>query len=131
MADENKPIGVDATGYEVLTKAVAELLNSYPLLNGDVITFEKLEESGIAFSASSGALVMSEIRDVVGGVFQNCQFPFFIVYRTSGNKVKAQTFLDEIGKWICKEPNGKDIATAVYPESVMIRSMDRSKKYEG
>ena len=42
--------------------AIRELLNQYPgLLEGEIIKFEELkEESGIAFSADSGALVFSE-----------------------------------------------------------------------
>lgn len=108
MADEIKPIGVDATGYEVLTNAVLELLNQYPGLDGREILFEQLSEtSGIAFSADNGSLVMSETEDVLGGIRQKCQYPFFIVYRTASTreyqKLGVQEFLDTIGKWICRE----------------------------
>lgn len=108
MAEEIKPIGVDATGYEVLTKAVQELLNAYPGLDGKEILFEELSEtSGIAFSANNGALVMVERKNILGAIKQECQFPFFIIYRTASTrefqKLRVQTFLDTIGKWICKE----------------------------
>lgn len=108
MAD-NTPITVDSAGYEVLTKAVAELLNQYPGLDGRIVSFEELDATGgIAFSADNGALVMKEQRDVLDHIKQTCQFPFFIVYRTASvraaQKIKVQTFLDSIGKWICKEP---------------------------
>ena len=58
MADV-KPIGLDATGYEVLTVAVKSLLNQYPgLYDGEIVKFEEMEkDSGIAFSADNGALV--------------------------------------------------------------------------
>lgn len=115
MADA-KPIGQDPTGYEVLTKAVKDLLNQYPGLNGQKIRFEQLEpDSGIAFSADSGALVMAERRSITDHVRQTCQYPFFIVYRTASSrdfqKLNVQVFMDSIGKWLCKEEGN-----AVYPE---------------
>ena len=60
MAD--KPIGKDATGYEILTDAMKALLNQYPgLYENETIKFEELgKESGIAFSADNGALVYKE-----------------------------------------------------------------------
>ena len=60
MAD--KPIGKDATGYEILTDAMKALLNQYPgLYENETIKFEELgKESGIAFSADNGALIYSE-----------------------------------------------------------------------
>ena len=64
MAD--KPIGKDATGYEILTDAMKALLNQYPgLYDNETIKFEELgKESGIAFSADNGALVYLEKEDV-------------------------------------------------------------------
>lgn len=123
--DDKKPIGVDASGYEVLTKAVRDLLNQYPGLNGREIKFEQLEaDSGIAFSADSGALVMLEKRSITDHVTQSCQYPFFLVYRAADTrdvqKVKVQTFLDGIGKWLCHEIPG-----AVYPELAGGRKITR------
>lgn len=107
--EEVKPIGADATGYELLTRAVKDLLNQYPGLGGQKIAFEELgEESGIAFSADAGALVMSERRSITDHVRQTCQFPFLVIYRTSATrefqKLNVTNFLDSLGKWICKEP---------------------------
>ena len=109
MEDELKPIGTDATGYEYLKKAVKDLLNSFPGLNGQTIYFEELgEESGIAFSADSGALVMAERRSITDHVTQTCQFPFLVIYRTTATrefqKMNVSNFLDSLGKWLCKEP---------------------------
>lgn len=106
---ENKPIGIDADGYQVLTNAVLDLLGNYPGLNGQEILFEELgAEDGLAFSADSGALVMSERRSITDHVFQQCQFPIFIVLRMNSTreyqKLQAQAFLDTLGKWLCKEP---------------------------
>ena len=121
MAD---PIGIDHEGYEVMTKAVSELLNSFPGLDGRIVRFEELDNnSGIAFSADNGALVMSERRDITDHIKQTCAFPFFLVYRSASTraaqKVAIQTFFDSIGKWICNEPaevNGQEIRLESYPE---------------
>lgn len=122
--EEAKPIGTDATGYELLTRAVKDLLNQFPGLNGQKITFEELgEEDGIAFSADAGALVMSERRSITDHVVQSCQFPFLVVYRTSATrefqKLNVSTFLDSLGKWICKEPveiSGTTYRLSAYPQ---------------
>ena len=140
MADELKPIGVDASGYELLTTAVRDLLMKYPGLDDDTIYFEELgEEAGIAFSADAGALIMSEKRDITDHIQQNCQFPFFIIYRTAATreyeKLRVQEFLDTLGKWICKEPaviNGEVLQRPVYPvlsEGRKITRITRSNSY--
>ena len=115
--ETTQPIGVDATGYTVLTRAVLELLESFPGLGDNEIRFEELgAKSGIAFSADAGALVMSERRSITDHVVQTCQYPFFVVYRTSSSreyqKLYVQDFMDTLGKWLCKEPaeiNGETI----------------------
>ena len=60
MAD--KPIGKDATGYEILTDAMKAHLNQNPgLYENATIKIEELgKESGIAFTADNGALITSE-----------------------------------------------------------------------
>ena len=106
----DKVIGRDASGFDILTRAVKSLLNQYPgLEDGEVIKFEELgKESGIAFSADNGALVYAESEDVCGGIHQQCQYPFYVVYRTAATKerlkLNVQDFLDTLGKWICREP---------------------------
>ena len=111
MDNEQKPIGKDATGYEVITEAMKDLLNQFPgLLPGEEVKYEELgEDSGIAFSNDAGALVYTEREDVIGGVHQTCQYPFFIVYRAASSakerqKMSIQEFLDAFGKWLCREP---------------------------
>lgn len=122
--DNLKPIGKDATGYEVLTNAVKELLNQFPGLRSDEeVKFEELkDEKGIAFSANSGALVYAEKQDICGVYHQTCQYPFFLVYRTASikerQKISVQEFLDTFGKWLCKEPcviNGALADRPIYP----------------
>nr|DAZ41179.1 MAG TPA: Minor capsid protein from bacteriophage [Caudoviricetes sp.] len=124
MADERKPIGKDASGYDVLTIAVKALLNQFPgLYENETVKFEELgEDSGIAFSADNGALIFSETEDVLGGVRQTCQYPFYIIYRTSSTKerqkMSIQEFLDTFGKWLCREPvviDGSEQRLSNYP----------------
>lgn len=121
---ETKPIGKDATGYEILTSAMKALLNQYPGLDpGETIKFEELgEDSGIAFSADNGALVYSEKEDICGGIHQVCQYPFYVVYRSAAQKerykLSIQQFLDTLGKWICREPaviNGVETRLSAFP----------------
>jgi hypothetical protein len=122
--DERKPIGKDASGYDVLTIAVKALLNQFPgLYENETVKFEELsEDSGIAFSADNGALIFSETEDVLGGVRQTCQYPFYIIYRTSSTKerqkMSIQEFLDTFGKWLCREPvviDGSEQRLSNYP----------------
>ena len=124
MGDERKPIGKDASGYNVLTIAVKALLNQFPgLYENETVKFEELgEDSGIAFSADNGALIFSETEDVLGGVRQTCQYPFYIIYRTSSTKerqkMSIQEFLDTFGKWLCREPvviDGSEQRLSKYP----------------
>lgn len=135
MADELKPIGKDATGYEVITEAMKDLLNQFPgLLPGEQIKYEELKkDQGIAFSNDSGALVYSETEDVIGGVHQTCQYPFFIVYRSAGSareaqKMSIQEFLDAFGKWLCQEPaviNEDTYKLSSYPKLAGTRQIKR------
>lgn len=137
MADAANPIGVDATGFGVLSKAILEMLNQYPSLNGRTILFEELgKDGGIAMSADNGALIMTERRSITDHVFQTCQFPFFVVYRTTSTrenqKLQVQTFLDALGKWLCKEPVSPLAVACVYPtltDGRRITRITRSNAY--
>ncbi len=107
--EQVKPIGADVDGFEILTNAVLNLLNQFPGLNDREIRFEELgDDSGIAFSADNGALIISEQRSITDHVRQTCQYPFFVVYRTASTqeyqKLRVQAFFDSLGKWICREP---------------------------
>lgn len=133
MAEELKPIGADVSGFQILTNAVLTLLSTFPGLNGREILFEELDkESGIAFSADNGALIMSERRSITDHVRQNCQYPFFIVYRTASTteyqKLQVQAFFDALGKWLCREPvevNGEIVRLMSYPDLTDNRRITR------
>lgn len=139
MNDDVKPIGYDVSGYEILTNAVLSMLSGFPGLNGREILFEELDESGIAFSADNGALVISERRSITDHVVQTCQFPFFVIYRTTSTKefqkLQVQSFFDALGKWICKEPaqiNGETYRLTTYPalaDGRRITRVTRSNSY--
>lgn len=137
-----KPIGKDATGYEVLTEAMKDLLNQFPgLYEGEEVKYEELaDDSGIAFSNDSGALVYTETEDIIGGVHQTCRYPFFIVYRAASSakerqKMSIQEFLDAFGKWLCREPaviNGETYKLAGYPKLAgtrQIKKITRDNSY--
>ena len=110
MLEERKPIGKDASGFDILTQAAKALLNQFPgLEEGEVVKFEELgDESGIAFSADNGALIYSQKTDILDNVYQECRYPFYIVYRTASTKerqkINIQEFLEQFGKWLCREP---------------------------
>lgn len=108
---ENVPIDRDILGFDVITNAVKELLNQFPGLSaGEEVRFEEFgEDGGIAFSNNKGTLVCDRKKSITGVVWQRCQYPFYIVYRTISTterqKLIVQEFLDAFGKWICREPN--------------------------
>ena len=141
MPDIVKPIGKDAEGYEILTEAMKGLLNQYPgLYDDEKIKYEELESgSGISFYADTGALVFSEKEDICGMMHQVCQYPFIVVYRTASEKerqkLSVQEFLDNLGKWICREPvtvNGKETRLSAFPtlsRGRVIKRISRDNSY--
>ena len=129
---EQKIVGYDVTGYEILTNAVLALMGQYPGLDGKEILFEELDVSGIAFSADNGALILTERTSITGHVEQRCQYPFYLIYRTSSTKeyqkLKVQEFFDSIGKWLCKEPamiNGEITRLDSWPQLADGRKITR------
>lgn len=138
--DEMKPIGADVTGFQILTNAILDLLSRFPGLNGREILFEELgTESGIAFSANNGALIMTERRSITDHVTQTCQYPIYIVYRTASTKefqkLQVQAFFDSLGKWLCREPvtiSGESARLTGYPaltDNRKITRITRSNSY--
>ena len=109
-AESNKPVKYDVDGYDIITNALKDLINRFPgLLEGEKVTFSTLEkESGISFYPVSGAVIVTETTSVTGKVNQVCNYPFYIVYRTSADsqnsKIDIKEFLDKLGKWLEKQP---------------------------
>lgn len=106
----DKPKKYDVDGYEIVSKAIQDLLNSFPgLLDGESIKFSTLEEeSGISFYPISGAVIAQETTSVTGKVNQLCNYPFYVVYRTAADspnsKLDIKEFLDNLGKWLELQP---------------------------
>lgn len=124
-AVRNKPIKYDVDGYDIVTNALRDLLNSFPgLLEGEIIKFSTLEEdSGISFYPISGAVIATETTSVTGKVNQVCNYPFYVVYRTAvdspNSKIDIKEFLDKLGKWLEKQPvtiDGETQKLSDYPE---------------
>ena len=72
---------------------------------GEVFKFSTLkEDDGMAFYPVSGAVIAQEKKSVTGKVNQLCNYPFYIVYRTSRDspnmKADIKEFLDSVGKWL-------------------------------
>lgn len=138
MPEEIKPIRADPGGYDVITDAVLALLTEYGKLLDPPrdIYFEDINKTGIAFSADDGALIYTETQDVLGGYTQNCQYPFYVVYRIASTaekqKLYAQRFLDTMGKWLCMEPaeiNGVTHHLTQYPELNQGRRITRITRF--
>ena len=109
-AEKSKPVKYDVDGYDIITNALKDLLNSFPGLHkGETIKFSTLEEdSGIDFHQISGPIIVTEKTSVIGKVNQLCNYPFYVVYRTSADsqnsKIDIKEFLDNLGKWLEKQP---------------------------
>ena len=122
MADEITKY--DLGGYDAVTRALWDLLNSYPDLNGDEFMFAEVDAaSGKAFIPISGAKIQSETRDVTEHVTQYCLYPFMLVYKAAGlsenNKVNVKEWLEKIGRWLGKETvtiKGLEQHLTEYPE---------------
>ena len=104
--DSKKTVKYDVDGYDIVTNALKDLLNQYPgLETGEVFKFSTLkEDDGMAFYPVSGAVIAQEKKSVTGKVNQLCNYPFYIVYRTSRDspnmKADIKEFLDSVGKWL-------------------------------
>lgn len=108
--ESKKTVRYDVDGYDIITNAIKDLLNQYPgLLPEETFLFSTLSEDyGISFYPVSGAVISTESKSVTGKVNQICNYPFVIVYRTAASaansKINIKEFLDNVGKWLEKQP---------------------------
>lgn len=105
MANNETMPRFDVSGYDVITKAIWDLLNDFPGLSGNEISFCKLGESGgIAMYPITSAVIEDEHATITGIVKQVCRYPFTIVYRASGlsetKKANVKEWLDNLGRWL-------------------------------
>jgi len=68
-------------------------------------------------------VVYSEKKDITDMIHQQCQYPFFVVYRSTTTKerlkLSIQTFLDTLGRWLCQEPveiDGSNVRLSKFPK---------------
>lgn len=106
---EKDIIGYDFEGFDKVTEAIREFINSYPDLQGDEISFATLgEDSGIAMFPTNSAAIRTERESITGHVTQECIYPFFILYRAGGlsenRKANVKEWLDKFGAWLEKQP---------------------------
>lgn len=122
----------DLDGQEVISTALMDLLNSYPNLMGDEFKYATLADSkGKAIFPTSGSAIREEIRDVTGHVEQTCDYPFIVIYRASGltesRKEKVKEWLDNLGRWLEKQPiiiNDSEYVLDEYP------TLTRGRKFQ-
>lgn len=114
----------DLDNYELISKALWDLVNTFPNLGNTAITFAQIdEEKGITFIPISGAVILSEQTDIIGHTVQECIYPFQIIRKASGlsekAKLNAKEWLDTLGKWLEQQPitsNGETVQLQSYPE---------------
>ena len=99
----------DVQSFDIVTDAIMELLNDFPgLSTGEKIAYAMLGDTqGIAMFPVSGAVVESDVVDIIGHETQICLYPFYVIYRAYGlsesNKAKAKEWLDRLGSWLEKQ----------------------------
>lgn len=122
-----KTVQKDYASFPILREALLELLNQFPGLDGDVITYQDLgESSGVCLAPENSPVVLTEREDIIGNVYRTCQFSFLIIYRTDTSdeyqKLRISKFLEDLAAWVCKDPV-ESYAPAVYPELTGGRSI--------
>lgn len=100
---------IDVEGSEAVSNVLLDLLNQFPGLKRERITFSTLgDTSGIGFFPTSGAALLSDNEDVTGHVTQVCLYPFNIIYRAAPNseaqRLRIKEFLDGLGRWLERQP---------------------------
>ena len=105
----DEAVRYDTDGFKDVTRALLSLVQEYPALDGDEITFAEVDaNSGISFIPSAGAAIIREVADVTGHVSQDCVYPFNVLYKASGlsesRKINTKEFLDDLGRWLGRQP---------------------------
>lgn len=116
MAD----VARDVQGEDVVTKALVALVNDYPKLDGEIKFGVLSEDGGVSFFPMSGAVIERDITDILGNHEQICNYPFFIYYKASGLsegvKINVKEWLDDLGRWLEKQPIKVGETTSVLDE---------------
>ena len=85
------------------------LLNGFPAIGAREIRFGELgDKSGVGIYPSAAATVISETTDIMGGVYQKCNYAFQVVYRavpqSETDRIHIKGWLDKLARWLEKQP---------------------------
>lgn len=85
------------------------LLNDFPAIGAREIRFGELgDKSGVGIYPSAAATVISETTDIMGGVYQKCNYAFQVVYRavpqSETDRIHIKGWLDKLVRWLEKQP---------------------------
>ena len=106
----NQIVRFDVNGYEMVTAALMDLVNTFPgLEDGEEFGFATdPAEEGVAIFPTTGSFIYDERESITGHVTQLCQYPFTVVYRKSGlnshRRMTAKEWLDAFARWIERQP---------------------------
>lgn len=83
------------------------LLNDFPAIGAREIRFGELgDKSGVGIYPSAAATVISETTDIMGGVYQKCNYAFLAVYRSvpqsETDRIHIKGWLDKLARWLEK-----------------------------
>ena len=112
----------DVEGYEDVTTALMNTVNSYPGLVGkERFQFTMLEpEEGLSIIASSGSFILEDHESITGHVWQMCLYPFMVVYRVSGlnqkRKIQVKEWMDTFARWLSRQPVNINNTTVILEE---------------
>ena len=109
MADNEKNYPPDLEGFDYVTDALMETVNSYPgLYPGEVFRFSTTDlNDGLNIAATSGAVITEEVESITGHVTQMCAYPFMVILRASGlsseRKVETKEWMDKLAEWLTRK----------------------------
>ncbi len=109
MANENN-YQPDVDGFEEVTMALMDTVNSYPgLMEGEQFKFSSIEpEEGMSIFASSGSFIMEDHESITGHVWQQCLYPFMVICQASGlnqmRKIQLKEWMDTFARWLTRQP---------------------------
>lgn len=100
---------LDVDGFPELTLAVGDMLSQLGDKIGMKITFEELQKTGgVCYTNDTGAMIISENENILGGYERKCSYPFFVVFRCANNsevqKLQAAGFLEMVSQWLTGVP---------------------------
>ena len=107
------------------------LLNDFPAIGAREIRFGELgDKSGVGIYPSAAATVISETTDIMGGVYQKCNYAVQVVYRavpqSETDRIHIKGWLDKLARWLEKQPitaDGQQHTLAAWTSAMAGRSL--------